>query len=266
MEFEIELTKSNRLMIARAFSSCKRVDYSIDCAVEGTMGRVYGDDPASPTAFCIRTGPFAYFAGEPGSPGGLRLMQSLPAYTLMMPSTYGWLELAQEIFGEDLQSFPRYSFSAEALSAEHLADLLAKSPVRERVVPIDLETARQAAGKPGGFFDISEFKSAEDFIERGLGYAFREGGSLLGAAYSSLVCSRGIEVSVYVVEEFRRQGFAAALCCRLLLDCLAKGLRPNWDAANPESVRLARKLGFRFEGYYEAYYHSRGESSEARWG
>ena len=48
---------------------------------------------------------------------------------------------------------------------------------------------------------------------------------------------------VYVEERHRQRGVATALCSRLLLDCLALGLRPNWDAANAESVRLARKLG-----------------------
>jgi hypothetical protein len=48
---------------------------------------------------------------------------------------------------------------------------------------------------------------------------------------------------------------ATALCSRLLLDCLALGLRPNWDAANAESVRLARKLGNAFVEAYDAYYH-----------
>ena len=46
---------------------------------------------------------------------------------------------------------------------------------------------------------------------------------MVGAAYSSLVCSQGIEVSVYVEERHRQRGVATALCSRLLLDCLALG-------------------------------------------
>jgi L-amino acid N-acyltransferase YncA len=88
-----------------------------------------------------------------------------------------------------------------------------------------------------------------------LGYTVLDGGEMMGAAYSSLVCSQGIAVSVYVEERRRQRGVATALCSRLLLDCLALGLRPNWDAANAESVRLARKLGNAFVEAYDAYYH-----------
>ena len=47
---------------------------------------------------------------------------------------------------------------------------------------------------------------------------------------------------------------ATALASQLLLDCTRRGLRPNWDAANRESCRLAKKLGFAFAEVYDAYY------------
>ena len=40
MDYELELTKANRLKIARAFRGNKRVDFSIECAIEGQLGRV----------------------------------------------------------------------------------------------------------------------------------------------------------------------------------------------------------------------------------
>lgn len=255
MDHELELTKANRLKIARAFRFNKRVDFSIECAVEGQLGRVLVDDPGQPAAYCLRVGPFGYFAGDAASAAARELMASFPAYHLLMPSPAEWLELAQEIFGEDLVSLPRYSFSAAQLSAGHLSQLLAGARFRDRVVPIDLELASQAAGQPDSFLDLSDFDSAADFFERGLGYAVLDGGKMVGAAYSSLVCSQGIEVSVYVEERHRQRGVATALCSRLLLDCLALGLRPNWDAANAESVRLARKLGYGFVEMYDAHYH-----------
>ena len=79
----------------------------------------------------------------------------------------------------------------------------------------------------------------------------------MGAAYSSLVSSQGIEVSLFVEEAYRRQGAATAMCCKLLLDCLTYNLRPNWDAANQESVKLAEKLGFVYLDSYDAFYHTK---------
>jgi len=46
MDHELELTKANRLKIARAFRFNKRVDFSTECVVEGQLGRVFVDDPS----------------------------------------------------------------------------------------------------------------------------------------------------------------------------------------------------------------------------
>jgi hypothetical protein len=48
MDHQLELTKANRLKIARAFRGNKRVDFSIECAAEGQLGKVFVDDPSQP--------------------------------------------------------------------------------------------------------------------------------------------------------------------------------------------------------------------------
>lgn len=53
---ELMLTKANRLELARAFRHNKRVDISIDCVIEGQMGKAFVDDPAAPTVFKITQG------------------------------------------------------------------------------------------------------------------------------------------------------------------------------------------------------------------
>ena len=258
MNNELELTKANRLKIARAFRDHKRVDFSIECAIEGQLGKVWVDDIAHPCAYCLKVGPFCYFAGDASSSGGRQLMQRFPAYHILMPSPAEWLELAREIFGEQLKSFPRYSLSSSQLSKQHLTRLLENSPLRDRVVPIRFELATQAVETPDSFLDLSDFDSVADFIERGFGYTIQDNDKIMGMAYSSLVCSQGIEVSVFVEEAYRLQGVATALCSKLILHCLEEQLRPNWDAANPESITLAQKLGYVYQDSYLAYYHTQG--------
>jgi GNAT superfamily N-acetyltransferase len=257
MVYELELSNANRLKLGRAFRLNKRVDMSIECAVEGQLGKVLVDDPGEPTAYCIRVGPFAYFAGDADSDGGQRLMRSLPAYNLLMPSPAPWLELARELFGESLQAFHRFTFSPAELSPEHLASLLSASRWRPRIIPLSAEVATGAAQQPDSFMDLSDFDSPADFIERGFGYSILEDGAMMGVAFTSLVCSQGIEVSIYVEEAHRRQGIATALSAALLLHSLELGLRPNWDAANATSIALAKRLGYVYTGSYEAYYHTR---------
>ena len=254
---ELALTKMNRLKIAQAFRDVPRVDMSIPCVVEGQMGEVFVDDLAQPTIYHVVIGPFHYFAGTAVSPQARTMMANFPRYSLLMPSSDGWVELARQQFGEALQTNVRHSFSSVSLSASHLNQLLNKSSFHGEVAALDAATAEQFSGAGTLYFDLADFDSAEDFAARGLGFVARVGEQPVGIAYSSLVCSQGIEVSIFVDEGFRRQGVATAVAAYLLLACLARGLHPNWDAANPESVRLATKLGYRSTGSYEAYFHTR---------
>jgi len=251
----LEITKTNRLKLARAFRHNKRVDCSIDCAIEGQMGKAYADHPKQPSAYAITVGPFWYFAGEANSAGGRELLENFPAYNLFMPSPASWLEAAQEIFGERLKPFTRYSFSAANLSQDHLSSIFSASSHQQRIVPIDSELAERLASIPEGYFEITDFDSARDFAERGIGFAVMDGDQVMGVAYSSLVYSAGIEVSLFVGEPYRKQGLATALSARLLLECLRLGLRPNWDAANPESCKIAQNLGYIFTETYDSYYY-----------
>lgn len=183
------------------------------------------------------------------------MMKELPAYNLLMPSPADWVDLAKEIYGQHLQPFSRYTFSASSLSVEHLAACLKDSGYQARVVPIDIETATRLAAEPESYLELSDFDSVQDFIERGIGFTILDEQRVMGVAYSSLVCSSGIEVSVFVDEPYREKGVATALSSKLLLECLKLNLRPNWDAANPESCKLAKRLGFSFVETYDSYYH-----------
>lgn len=256
MDYELQLTKANRLKLARAFRNHKRVDCSIDCVIEGQMGKAYVDDLTHPASYRITVGPFWYFAGDPGSPGGSQMMEAFPAYSLLMPSSSGWLELAREIFGQHLQPFERYTFSAAGLSAEHLTRCLENTGLGASLTPIDMVVATHLVEQPESYLELSDFDSVQDFIERGMGYALLDGDKVMGVAYSSLVCSAGIEVSIFVDEPYRLKGAATALASRLLLECLKLNVRPNWDAANPESCKLAKKLGLTFVEAYDSYYHT----------
>lgn len=252
MAYELPLTPSNRLRLNEAFRFNPRVDCSIDCVTEGQMGEAYVDDPANPTAWRISIGPFWYFAGDAGSPGGRALLGELRAYNMLMPSPPEWSAAAKETFGDKLVTFPRYSFSADALSEAQLASILDTSPHRDRVRRVDAGLL----ARPDNYVQFDDFDSAEDFLARGIGYTLMEDDKLAGAAYSSLVCNRGIEVSLFVDEPYRLRGIATAVSAALLLECVRRGLRPNWDAANRESCKIAERLGYLPAGSYDCFYHT----------
>ena len=256
MCYELELTKINRLKLANAFRAVPRVDMSIPCVIEGQMGQAFVDDLTQPGIYHLVIGPFHYFAGTAVSPRAHTMMASFLRYNLLMPSSDGWAALARQHFGEALQTNARHSFSSDSLSASHLNHLLKDGSFHGEVVALDAAVANQMSAAGTLYFDLADFDSADDFAARGLGFVALVAGQPVGIAYSSLVCSQGIEVSIFVDEGHRRQGVATAVSAHLLLACLERGLHPNWDAANPESVQLATRLGYRPTGTYEAYFHT----------
>ena len=76
---------------------------------------------------------------------------------------------------------------------------------------------------------------------------------MAGAAFSSLVCSRGIEVSIFIEPEYRRKGLATVLGASLVRYCVENNADANWDAANPESCQLAERLGYVPVREYDAW-------------
>jgi GNAT superfamily N-acetyltransferase len=250
---EYPLTKANRIRLARAFRNVPRVDISIECVIEEQMGKPYVDDIQNPSAYKIQTGPFFYFAGNALGEGGQEMLRAIQPWTLFMPSADGWLESSKSMYGERLLGFDRYSFSSERLSIEHLEKLLLQSAFNKDVRQMDLALATHVWDQDH-FVDLSDFESPSDFVERGIGYYVEKNGEVVGAAFSSLVCSRAIEVSIFIAEEHRRQGMATTLAAHLLKWCLENKMEPHWDAANTESCKLAEKLGYIPIGNYQAYY------------
>ncbi len=254
MIVQLEMTKANRLRIAQAFRNNPRVDIGIECVIEGQMGTVSVDDPHQPTVYVIAQGPFWYVAGDARSAAGYEMMRSFPVYALLMPSPAGWVEAARDVYGEKLLAMRRYSYSAHDLSLERLGQAVKQTRFGKEIRPIDAALAAQLMADRDSFVDLSAFDSAEDFAARGVGFCLLPGGRVAAAGYSSLVCSKGIEVSIFVVPRHRRRGIATALGSLLAMHCLERGLEPHWDAANLESCGLAEKLGYRQSGEYVAYY------------
>ena len=256
MLLEYPLTKANRIRLARAFKHVPRVDLSIECILEGQMGRAFVDDVQHPAAFKIEVGPFFYFAGDATSSGAYTMLENIVPYTLFMPSSPGWIRAAKEMYDKRLIGFNRYSFSSQQISYEHLDHFCQILAFRGKVRQMDLAFAVKL-WEQDHFIDLSDFDSPEDFVQRGIGFYLENSGTVIGAAYSSLVCSKGIEVSLFVLEDYRRQGIATILASRLLKWCLSNNVDANWDAANPESCRLAEKLGYIRRGEYQAQYIER---------
>lgn len=253
MIVQYPLTKTNRIRLARAFRDVPRVDISIECVLEDQMGAAYVDDMGDPSAYMIRIGPFHYFAGEANSLGGLEMVKGFQPYNLFMSASNGWADAFKQQYGERFIEIERYSFSSKKISIEHVMELCQSSAFAKDVKRMDAALVERVSGQEH-FIDVSDFESSADFEGRGIGFYVEKDGKIIGAAYSSLVCTTSIEVSLFIEEEYRRQGIATVLSANLVHWCLEHGVDAHWDAANLESCKLAEKLGYVPTGSYQAYY------------
>jgi GNAT superfamily N-acetyltransferase len=245
------LTRPNRLRLARVFATVPHVDISIDCAIEDQMGKVYVDSIENPQFYMIEQDQFfCYLAGDLPTETGREFARNIPHGRFLMSGSEGWQEVVSDIFAEQAKPIKRYTYASESLSSNYLKNLASANPNTAHIRQMDAELV--SGGIP--FLEIGAFDSPGDFTERGIGFCMMRDGNSIGVAYSSLVCSDGIEVSIVVDPEHHRQGIATALSCQLLLWCLDHHLAPHWDAANEESCNLAEKLGYSKQGEYTAYY------------
>jgi GNAT superfamily N-acetyltransferase len=252
---ELPITKSNRLKVAQAFRSNQRVDLSIQCVIEGQMGKVYANHLDHPKAFLIEVSNFFwYFAGDASVLQEDQFITTTSANKLIMPSPVEWLENLQAMFVHRLLPMERFSFSSSTLSLEKINHLIHTFPNRAEVRRMDPDIIDHELRKPQSDLDLSEYDSGDDFYNRGIGYCLMELGDFVGLAYSSLVCSQGIEISIFVLPDYRRRGIATLLGCHLVKYCLENNLEPHWDAANIESCKLAEKLGYTPMGEYQAHF------------
>jgi GNAT superfamily N-acetyltransferase len=245
------LTPANRLRLARVFAGVPRVDIGIECAVEDQMGKPFAETLWEPQVFMIEQDEFfCYLAGDLTGAAGRDLLSQMPGNRFLMAGPAGWEAAVQDVLGERVRPVCRYRYSSEALSADHLRQLAAGNPHTASVRRVDAALASLETP----YLSLGAFDSAEDFVERGIGFCLIQDGAIVAGAYSSLVCSGAIEVSIVVKPGHQRRGVATALAAQLLLWCLAHGVAPHWDAANEASCKLAEKLGYRKAGEYTAYY------------
>jgi GNAT superfamily N-acetyltransferase len=157
------------------------------------------------------------------------------------------------IYGSRLVAFDRFAFSDEALELEHLKRLSRQVPDGFAVRRIDLNLARRIVAEGSLLVEghVGRFLSPEDFVRRGVGFCVLHGRLVVSGASSYAICSQGIEIQIDTHPDYRRRGLATVVAATLISHCLERGLAAHWDAANPVSAALARKLGYTLQGSYE---------------
>lgn len=247
--------------------------------LQGVMGAVYADDQENPSCAMAILGDFAFFAGEAGrteTPGpssdgggdqrcktgcaGEELLTYKPEwceqdFIIMVPQNESWAELIEQCYGERAKKVTRYAFKKEpdAFDREKLRAAAEALPEGYSMKLMD-EALFYQCKKIGWCKDwVAQYDDYDTYCRYGLGAVILKDGVPVSGASSYSGYRGGIEIEIDTKEEYRRKGLAYICGAELILECLARGLYPGWDAQNHKSAALAEKLGYHFDHAYTAY-------------
>ncbi len=227
--------------------------------VEGVCGSLWTLSDTPKAALC-ENGDFLFVAGPADEPETAELLkawrETAKGFHIIVPRDESCGQMIETLFAPRVRRTERYAFYKDntGFDAQKLQKLTAALPQGVTVVPFDRELYGMAMQNDWSRDFCSQFRDAEDYLTRGVGYAALKDGELVGGASSYIRCSSAIEIQVETRQDWRRQGIAAACSAALITACLSKGLHPSWDAANAESARLAARLGYRSAGTYAAWF------------
>lgn len=219
----------------------------IRCCREGSMGSLLATPSGRSSAAVL--GDFAFLAGEPDE----ELLAGLRA-PLLVPGGADWEREIRAFHGEDAAAFERYAF-ASAPGAQDLDRLrrLAGPPAGYELRAMDAELFKLCLAHEWSRDLASQFESWEAFGACGLGFVLLRGGELCSGASSYAACPGALEIEVDTRVDQRRRGLARCCAARLVLECLERGIYPEWDAHSAASAALAESLGYGGRRAYTAF-------------
>ncbi len=252
----IEVQKNEMGAIAPLFEGIQET--LIWSCLDGSMGRAFAGGENPPEAAQIVNGDFCFFAGDSGVPSAKELVSNNPTNRncmYLVPNDEGWSRLIETVYGERAERITRYAFhkDGDVFDRKHLKSLSDNLPGEFSLTPIGEKEYHLVLREEWSRDFCQNFLSSKDYVSRGLGFVAWHNGKIVAGASSYTVYNGGIEIEIATREDYWRKGLATVCGAKLILTCLTKGLYPSWDAANLNSVGLAKKLGYHYDRAYPAY-------------
>jgi len=230
----------------RLFDEHTTLRVVIESALEGRLGQAEFDDRLNPSVGRVDLGCYAVFGGDASHPLAERWVENLsPPVEIVLPPDTGWRDLVDRLLGESCEDRPMRTFALHALDRANLEATAATALDGLRVEPVSVETARlfDEGLRPHA---LQVFDSPKALVEHGLGFvALTSDGRVAAQTSSYAISAKSVEIAIGTHPDFRRRGLARIVAAHMILECLRRGLRPEWSASNPVSKRLARSLGYR---------------------
>ena len=253
-----KLEMSNEVVAAAPmFRDCVCLHGFVDAICTASMGDIWAHERGDAAVAWLD---FTFLGGDAGSPGATDAIAFLEdlAETPLVKSHGGvrvvcpteeWEQLLLSHYGDRVVTREREAFSF-GNGKQHEAYL--------RDVPEDFELVQVPPEDVEAMAENLDHAltwnfSVEDFKARGVAFGLRHQGQYVAAASSASISPNKLEFEVQTSPNFEGRGFATIVSAKLIQHCVQAGLEPCWDAANPASGAVAKKLGFASLGKYQCY-------------
>ena len=234
-----------------------RVDFAIESIMEGQRGKqiqVVVDDLANPNLLLLRYGTFGILAGDARGSSAEQLLTSIDLPCAIQPSPQAWIDLLYNIFPGKVKKIERFSFSSDHIDSNHLKEIINSHPLGNAVQQIDTPIAEAMQHHEWNKYHLVNYNLPEEFAQYGSAYGICINSVLASACSAALRCTRGIEMNIITLPEYRNKGLALVVAAQTIINTMEQQLIPHWDAANEKSANLAIRLGYKSVGSYYTHY------------
>ncbi len=263
----IRLEKHERSQIEPLFRGIE--DSMVLSYLQGYMGDGYVNHLQNPSAALIISGEYSFFGGNPNSEDALELIKQLfsvnpsECSVCIFPEEEPlWEQVLLSVKENHPTLVPRFGIVQKdyCFDEKILEKYMDSVPKGYDLIPFSKEIYHKAMMSDWSKEFCETFQSAEEYLNRGFGFAVLKRGDLVSGASTMTVYDGGIEVQVATVEGERGKGLAIACAAALLMECKKRNLRPCWDAANLASKKMALSLGYEYRGEYPTIHIQRASN------
>lgn len=241
------------------FDEHERLDLILKSCIMEEKGKVFVDSIDKPDILLYHHSFINFISGNPHNEHVKELLSLIPPHKMIFIPNEEWVKALKDNFGFKLieKKDSRWKLSSTQLSIDHVSNLAKTIPEGYTLEKIDgmnadlfTDTFKEA------IFDL--FGSAELFLEKGFGYCIRAGDTIVcAAATGDSPYEQAFEIQVMTDKQHRKKGLATIACAALIQYSLENEFKPQWDAENEPSVKLAEKLGFTDPIAYSFYFHAK---------
>ncbi len=250
----VEYPKDKQHHLLPLFSNHKYLSILIKTVLKENEGEIFVDNIENPNVALMSYKVFEIIGGDSSHEMAIEILKNITENRMILFPDDEWNNFAENKL--ILSPYPRTKFSSDKLSLDRANELLEKKlPEGYKLQKVDKKIITKINPKLAPAF-LPFFKSADDFVERGLAYCITESDFILSVAGSAMpIYDNEYELQAITDPnpKFRRKGLATAAAAALIKESLEKGIIPYWDADNEISVRFALKLGFTKPEAYTAY-------------